>query len=349
MIRPMSTLALALGAFALLSCNDTSDPTQPGPVPDRPLTPEFAWASNSWQTRAPMPTGRAHHAVGVAKNASGQSILYVFGGVDTESNDLSTIEAYDYSSNSWTTKTARFQGARTNGVGQIGEKLYIAGGLINAGDGPEIHKRLVIYDPALDVTAGGADLPRPIADGITGVIGGKLYVLSGICGECPTAITSKRFYRYDPATNTWSYLPWSPRSHRWGAGGVINGKLYVAGGINEDGSLSSSLDVYDPVTNKWTARGPLPERVYLAAGAVLNNKLYVIGGNGAPDRSSKTVYVYDPAANTWTTKAPLITDRYALAAATLTTFGNTKILALGGIKNWGDGSTAPQKNEAYKP
>lgn len=350
MIRPpMSIVALTFGAFALLSCSDDTAPTQPGSVADQPLAPEFAFASNSWQKRAPLPTGRAYHSAGVATNASGESITYLLGGIDTDSRDLSVIEAYNYASNTWTTKTARLLSSRTSGVGVIGNKLYLAGGFIDSGDGPEGHTLLQIYDPTLDVVTRGADMPRPIADGVTGVIGGKLYVLSGSCWNCGSSGVniSQRFYRYDPASNTWAYLPWVPRAHFLGAGGVINGKLYAAGGLDINLNETAALDVYDPATNKWSAKASMPQAIVNAAGAVLNNKLYVMGGAPPPgETSGRTVYMYDPATNSWTSKAPLITARGWFDAVTVTAFGNSKILALGGQ---GDGGESWTANEVYKP
>jgi N-acetylneuraminic acid mutarotase len=249
-----------------------------------------------------------------------------------EELDISTVEAYNYATNSWTGKSATLRRARTNGVGLIGGKLYVSGGILDTGDGHEATLTVFAYDPIADVFTRKADMPRPASDGVTGVIGGKLYVLTGGCGNCAVFV-SRRFWRYDPATNAWSFLPQCPRAHLSGAGGVINGKFYVAGGSNEAFSATKNLDVYDPVTNTWTARAPLPETVFAPAGAVLNNKLYVMGGTvGADSHTSKTVFAYDPATNTWTTKAPMLTARFRLAAAGLVTpFGNPKILAVGGL------------------
>ncbi|HEV8177290.1 MAG TPA: hypothetical protein VGP44_06330, partial [Gemmatimonadales bacterium] len=74
-----------------------------------------------------------------------------------------------------------------------------------------------------------ADMPQPTADGVTGVIDGRLYVLAGTCNDdsppfdCNEANSgnrgsSRRFYRYDPATNNWTTLPSAPHEHGYGAG-----------------------------------------------------------------------------------------------------------------------------------
>jgi N-acetylneuraminic acid mutarotase len=110
-----------------------------------------------------------------------------------------------------------------------------------------------------------------------------------------------------------------------GAGGVIKGKFYLAGGADY-GDKANELDVYDPATNRWTAKAPMPTPRMWMSGSVLNNKLYVIGG-----RELATVEAYDPATNKWTTKKPMLTAREQLGVATFVTpSGNPKILAVGG-------------------
>lgn len=122
-------------------------------------------------------------------------------------------------------------------------------------------------------------MPKATAAGVTGVIGGKLYVLPGVCSgdywpnpQYCAQLAIRKLYRYDPASNTWAQMAWCPHFHAGGASGVINGKFYVAGG-----SGAAWLDVYDPATNSWkTLAAPVPTVGSKAAGAALNNKLFVI-------------------------------------------------------------------------
>ena len=340
--REPLTMALAFSAFALVSCSDTG-PTQPEAVSgESPVAPSFALASNTWTARAPIPTGRQELTAAVVNNAAGDPILYVLGGLDVMDQPVSRVEAYNYSTNRWTTKAADGGIFESNGVGVIGGKLYISGGKTEHGDGLEIDYTLVAYDPVRDVFSLKARMPRTSANGVTGVIGGRLYVLIGQCGPDCTHSLTRRLYRYDPITNAWdASLPWSPNAHVSGAGGVINGKFYVAGGVDANGNPSAKLDVYDPATNSWKALASMPSAVVSAAGAVINNKLYVMNG------SQKTVYAYDPVTNRWTTRAPMLTARSNLAAASLvTSYGNHKILAVGGYTSDERGYTA---NELYTP
>jgi N-acetylneuraminic acid mutarotase len=97
------------------------------------------------------------------------------------------------------------------------------------------------------------------------------------------------------------------------ASGVINGKLYLAGGFNlASGYLASTL-VYDPATNTWEARAPMPAAREDAVGAVVDGVFYVIGGIN-DQGFLRTVEAYDPKTNTWSEKAPMPTARWDTAA-----------------------------------
>ncbi len=327
------TVVLALCAFAITSCLDETTPTQPSAADQPASGPDFALASNSWTARPRIPTGRQELDAAVVNNSAGQPVLYVIGGMNRVDEPVSRVEAYNYSTNRWTTNAASGSSVATNGVGVIGGKLYISGGAADHGQGPESHAALVVYDPVRDAFSPKARLPQTSSNGVSGVIGGRLYVLTGLCDDCSPKITRK-LYRYDPGTNAWTPLRSCPNTHLNGAGGVINGKFYVAGGG------SARLDVYNPATNSWKALAPMPTALG-GPGVVIKNKLYVIGYS--------TVYSYDPVTNKWSTRAPMLTARGNLAAASLVTpSGNPKILAVGGADaNFDD--RAFTANELYTP
>ena len=320
MTRPLSlNLGLTLTVLALVACDETSTPMEAGTAAEQPLaTPSLAFP-NTWLAVAPMPaefhsaahpTGlwRFDLAAGVVRTATGGSTVYVIGGrFEQTPTDMpaTRVLAWDVGTISWTKKAARFTGAATNGIGQIGGNLYISGGANFSGQTEQWtdkSARLFAYDVAGDRMIRKADMPHRTAEGVTGVMNGKLYVLAGRCQEdfC------RRFYRYDPATNAWATLPPAPNSHRRGAGAVLNGKFYVAGG----GSFPfQSFDVYDPVKNAWRTLGVIPRRRQFAVGAAVGGSFYVIGIAGA-DRGAgsqvtdRTTLAYDPASNTWSDKTP---------------------------------------------
>jgi N-acetylneuraminic acid mutarotase len=343
------TATLTLCAVGLAACGE--NPTQPDTTADLAAAASaVTYPPNSWTARAPNPNMGALYemAAGTALNPAGQRIAYVFGGhfMDFQSH---TIMAYNHASNSWTEKNARFSGWGTNGVGNIGGKLYISGGNLYSGDpGGSMFRSLYVYNPATDVIVQKADMPRATAYGVTGVLNGKLYVLSGDCRDdeppifdCDVEINRRLLYRYDPATNSWATLPAAPHSHRGGGGGVINGKFYVAGGA------SRTLDVYDPWSNRWTTLAPPPAP--RSVGAIMNNKLWMIGGSG----SNRTTYVYDPVTNRWFAKAPYpapaagsIPQSTPATAVTYPFGGQSHLLALGGSQGEDE---RPAPSQLYTP
>jgi N-acetylneuraminic acid mutarotase len=183
-------------------------------------------------------------------------------------------------------------------------------------------------------------MPKATAEGVTGVIAGKLYVLPGICnshyglpapGYCKEN-PIRRLYRYDPATNTWVARRSAPHFHRYAAAAVIGGKFYVAGGINSSFTPVADLDVYDPATDTWTTRAPIP-KAGRAIGTALGGKLYVVVGLDA--------YVYSPGTNRWSPIAAPTWGHEALVRVVVD--GKPRLLAVGG------GGEIPNNSELYTP
>jgi N-acetylneuraminic acid mutarotase len=347
MHRLLRLSPFALGSLLLVSCGQETAPTQ------AEEQPSFAAGGGTWTTKAPMPTPRLFLTAGVVNNSSAQPVLYAIGGLHAhEGVFLRAVEAYNFATNRWSTRAPlRLPLRSTNGVGVIGGKLYLSGGFFDTGDGFfGWHSGLHIYDPAQNTWSKGADMPRRIAQGITGVINGKLYVLTGSCNNCGPQRITRRLYRYDPVTNTWATnLPWAPDAHVSGAGGVINGKFYVAGGTGSDQRDSNRLDMYDPVTNRWTTLAPMPTARSGVAGAVLQNKLYIVGdGNVEPGEPQNQMEAYDPMTNKWEIKRPMPgAGRGDLAAGTVTFGGRSHTLVVGGndVESSGPGNV----NQAFTP
>jgi hypothetical protein len=343
-----STTVLSGGlALAMLAC--TSEPTGPDtPGNPSPAAPSFVLASNTWTLKAPMPGYWSGVSAGVAPDAAGRSIVYAFGGQDDQGGTHWPIQAYDVATNTWTVKAQSTRGMRFNGVGRIGSRLYFSGGFQYHDEGAGYTPALYAYDPAGDSLIRKRDMPKYTADGVTSVIGGKLYVLPGTCsgtgwpflGYCDQE-PIRQLYRYDPATNAWTKLAPSPHFHESGARGVINGKFYVAGGFSNF-TATAYLDVYDPATNTWRTLAPVPIAGHLI-GAALGGKLFVIGRSGGVLRA----YAYNPGTNTWQVRAAPKWDHDALVQVTLD--GRPHLLAVGGVHGPYEIVPIPNDTELYTP
>jgi hypothetical protein len=172
--RPLHLL-LTLSVLALAACDESATPTEPqtatAPAQAAPL---FALASNTWTPRAPF--GLYLADVGVLPDAVGQSIVYRFGGTTDEGGAFFPIAAYNVSTNTLagTGDGAGIFGFSSNGVGKIGNKLFISGGDYGGGEPTSFTAATWAYDPAAHRLIRKADMPKVTAHGVTGVIGGQL-------------------------------------------------------------------------------------------------------------------------------------------------------------------------------
>ncbi|MFC1499824.1 kelch repeat-containing protein [Candidatus Zixiibacteriota bacterium] len=116
--------------------------------------------------------------------------------------------------------------------------------------------------------------------------------------------------------------------HWWyPAGGVVNDKFYFIGGQDPNGS--DEVYEYDPIADNWTLVSPIPTARYGATAEEIENKLYVVGGGNQFDALLSTLEVYDPFSDEWNTKTPMpVPVRYAAS-----TVYNNKLYVIGGIKS----------------
>jgi N-acetylneuraminic acid mutarotase len=153
---------------------------------------------------------------------------------------MGTLEVYDPSSNSWTTKASMHTPRSQLAVGVIDGKLFAVGGT----DGHLNGLRTVeVYDPAADEWRSLAPIPQPYGRyaHAVGVLNGRLYAVGGIATYAGTDLVDA----YDPATDTWrSVHPTLIESQGMGAG-VIGGVLYIVGGSCYD-VLYATVSAYIP-------------------------------------------------------------------------------------------------------
>jgi N-acetylneuraminic acid mutarotase len=304
---PRLAFVLTLGALGVAACDESSTPTQPDmPGAPAPATAAAAGANNWADAPGVYGTDIYGFDLGMAPNAGGQSIVYAFGGTSADEGGTGkAVQAYNTATETWTSKSSRVAVYYSNGAAKIGNRLYFSGGYVTAGNLPDATTALWAYDYAQDRMIRRADLPIFSAEGVSGAIDGRLYVLPGACngngwpnpGFCEVEAT-RRFYRYDPGSNTWTSRRQSPHLHRRGAAAVLGDKLYVAGGLNESLQGLADLDVYDAASNTWRTLASLPV-AGAAQGAALQGQFFVVVQTDAGPRA----YAYNPKTNRWNARA----------------------------------------------
>jgi N-acetylneuraminic acid mutarotase len=233
--------------------------------------------------------------------------------------------------NSWTKLNDVGMGKRERATGfAIGSQGYICGGLDTA---EVVHNDLWAYDPQTDSWTQKADLPgAPRRDAISFVVDNYAYVGSGMDSVSgPTGTKLKDFWRYNPASNSWTAIADFP-----GAGGdgvyfatgfAVGGKGYLCGGKIGPSLYSNQLWEYKPSNDQWIQRANFPGGVrYQMLSFVIDSKAYI--GMGTDQNTfRKDVFCYDPGANNWQAIAPF--PAYERAAASAFSLENRGFVCLG--------------------
>ncbi|MFN2476536.1 MAG: Kelch repeat-containing protein [Chthoniobacterales bacterium] len=134
-------------------------------------------------------------------------------------------------------------------------------------------------------------------------------------------------------TGSWRSLAPLPTARQELATAVLNGKIYVIGGYDENRRSTTTVDDYNPATDRWASAQPIPFANNHNGAAVAAGKLYAFGG------ISRSTFVYDPINDSWSPVATMLFGHSNTAAVGVI---NDKIYVAGG-------ETAGNAMEVYDP
>jgi uncharacterized protein (TIGR03437 family) len=213
----------------------------------------------------------------------------------------------------WTTLAPMPAARQEVSTAVLGGKIYVIAGFNGSGGNTN---NVYVYDPQNNLWSEAANLPIATNHNAAAVAAGKLYAFGG---------TSNRCFVYDPQANSWSDVaPMRFQHANTAAVGVINDKIYVAGG-NGPNMNQTELEVYDPAANAWTQLASMSVPRNHTAGGVINGKFYVAGGRPGATAAS-ALEVYDPQTNIWTRLRDMPTGRSGIGAAVV----NGELYVFGG-------------------
>ncbi len=110
----------------------------------------------------------------------------------------------------------------------------------------------------------------------------------------------------------WSCLTSLPTSRSEVGAAVLDGRIYVAGGVNRWGK-TAAFEVYDPVLNEWRGLAALPKPLNHLGIAVARGRIYVAGGyeDLFLTQAVSDAWTYDVATNAWVSVASMPGPRAA--------------------------------------
>jgi energy-converting hydrogenase Eha subunit A len=226
---PRSELSVAVVNNVLYAIGGIRDRTVVGTVE------AYDPVTDSWMPRAPMPTPRADVGVAVVNG-----IIYTIGGASATSSSVGTVEAYDPATDTWTTKAPMPTPRLSLGAAEVGGLIYAIGG---TSDASFWMATVEAYDPVSDTWTTKAPMPTPRFGLGVAAIDGRVYALGGYIAVENYATLTTILEAYDPTTNTWVLKPAMLTPRVYGATAVLQGLLYVVGGMGDD---VGSLEVFHP-------------------------------------------------------------------------------------------------------
>lgn len=131
-------------------------------------------------------------------------------------------------------------------------------------------------------------------------VNGIIYVVGGY--DEVAAASTPIVQRYNPSTDTWDSVAADLPAARYnGAIGVIDGKIYYAGGQSDPTTGHATTYCYDPVANSWSTVAANSINIALSGFAVVNDELVSFGGVIPAGFATviDDIWIYNPSADAW--------------------------------------------------
>ncbi|WP_413582326.1 Kelch repeat-containing protein [Bdellovibrio sp. HCB288] len=291
----------------------------------------FDPATNQWTYGPDLPTAVSEFS---SVTLSDNTILILGGLTTAAATSITTVQAYNPSTNSFTTKApmtlGRYQAAAA--VLPSGNVL-LTGGWASTGS---MTATTEIYNVTANTWSAGPSLSaNRRAHGAISLPSGKILVTSGVTNLTFPSIPAKTSEIYDQATNSWSMDPIAIEAgHSLGTLLKLpDGKILIAGGGDPDytGAVTETYIEGQLSGIAWIGSTPLlGGRVGNTTTLMKNGKILFTGGQLLAEAAAltETTAIYDPVTNTMTAGPNMAHDR-TYHSATLLPSG--KVFIAGGM------------------
>lgn len=236
------------------------------------------------------------------------------------------VQIYDPETDSWTTGATppiemhHFQAVSLN------NKIYVIGALTGGFPDEDPIANVYVYNPEQDKWTKGPEIPDERRRGAAGAVvhNDLIYIVGGIQnGHLDGHVAW--LDRFDPEGESWETLPDAPHVRDHFQAGIVDGKLYAAGGRRSSHATGESfeltipeVDVFDLETESWTtlpSSADLPTERAGSTTITVDEKLIVIGGeSGSQEEAHTEAEAYDPQKGEWSSMPSLTVGRHGTQA-----------------------------------
>ena len=335
--------------------------------------------TGTFSKTGPMTTGRDSATATLLQDGR----VLVAGGISAGGNTVASAELYDPKTGKFTPTgplSAAREGAAasllldgrvliTGGMPPVGLALAMAyhpglgtGGTVVAMTGPDNLKSAELYDPATGkfTRTGSMSISRR---GHTSTLLADVRVLV-VCGAESSAggdsnaLSSAELY--NPATAKFTMTGTMSSGHDDHTATLLkDGRVLIAGGLDEGAQVAATAELYDPAAGTFHATGPMSHaREWHTATLLANGQVLVAGGyeltyettNGGWRVKSMgqlaSADLYDPVTGRF---VPTGSMTIASSGQTATLLFDGRVLIAGGVKDTSTGSGAVTAAELYQP
>ena len=258
---------------------------------------------NKWYHFADMTLEHQHHAPIQYRDK-----VYIFSKQKVVRDQSPVAEYYVPSSNSWGTIRTKFKFDR-----QFCSVFVFSGNVtlyVLTNTETAIRENTIYtYHPDKNEWKiyGNGALSRWGACGVTD--GHHIYIMGGTEKENKEINGITKVEKLDPSEESWEEVAAMNEARHGAFGAAMNGKIYVAGGLQKNGQICTVLktcEIYNPSTDEWQVIPSLTVPRHSASMVCFKGALYVIGGMKDRWQSRElSVEMFDSDANEWKEKSSI--------------------------------------------
>ena len=131
-----------------------------------------------------------------------------------------------------------------------------------------------------------------------------------VCGGITRGDFTTKAERFDTVGNKWEEIASMQQARAYSLGVATEGKIFVAGGMEDWTSCLETCEMFNISTNEWQFIGSLNVPRDYCSMVCLKGTLYVLGGVN-DERSELSVECYDPTEDKWIEKTTIPVEFYS--------------------------------------